>query len=47
MFVPNSKRISVPMHESQHRLKTYFPNERLRASFSVRLNFVTHIAALH
>jgi len=42
----SSKRISVPMRESPHRLKIHFPNERLHASFSACLKYVTHIAAL-
>jgi len=32
---------------SSHRLKIDFLKERLRASFSVCLSFLTHMAALH
>jgi len=46
MCLPNSKRISVPMHESSHRPWTHFTNTWLDVLFSNCLNSVTPLQSM-
>jgi len=41
MYLPSSKWISVPMHESSHRPKMHFPNTQLDTLLSACLDFMT------